>query len=150
MTEPHLHVERTLTRRRLVLTGGAAVAGLYVMGGLPAAAAAATTAPAYLRRSSYTAYKGIAFAAVGPTGAGITLRLLGVADLARAKQTPSLAGRDDAFALTFSGPAAKPLGSGIRNLRHPALGWVSLFITPAGRATTTEQRYEVVVDRAGT
>lgn len=146
MTEPHLQPEPKLTRRRLVLSGGAAVAGLYVIGAVPAVAAAAT-APAYLRRSSYTAYKGVAFSVVGPTGAIITLRLLAVSDLARAKQTPSLAGADDAFALTFSGPAAKQLGSGIRKLRHPALGWVSLFITPSGRATT-EQRYEVVVDRA--
>jgi hypothetical protein len=150
MTEPHIHVERTLTRRRLVLSGGAAVAGLYVMGGLPAVASAVTTAPAYLRRSSYTSYKGVSFSAIGPTGATVALRLLEVSDLVRAKQTRSLVGSDAAFALSFSGPAAKPLGSGIRQLRHPTLGWVSLFITPAGRATATEQRYDVVVDRAGT
>jgi hypothetical protein len=150
MTEPHSHIEPTLTRRRLVLSGGAAVAGLYVMGGLPAAASAATTAPAYLRRSSYTSYTGLSFSAVGPTGATVALRLLTVSDLARAKQTRTLVGSDAAFALSFSGPAAKSLGSGIRKVHHPTLGWVSLFITPAGRATTTEQRYDVVVDRAGT
>jgi len=150
MTEPHSHIEPTLTRRRLVLSGGAAVAGLYVMGGLPAAASASTTAPAYLRRSSYTSYTGLSFSAIGPTGATVALRLLTVSDLARAKQTRSLVGSDAAFALSFSGPAAKSLGSGIRKVHHPTLGWVSLFITPAGRATTTEQRYDVVVDRAGT
>ncbi len=90
MTEPHLHVESTPTRRRLVLSGGAAVAGLYVMGGRPAVAAAAT-APAYLGRSSYATHTGVAFTAVGPAGAGITLRLLAVSDLVRAKQTRSLA-----------------------------------------------------------
>jgi hypothetical protein len=90
---------------------------------------------------------GAAFSAVGPTGATVTLRLTTVADLARAKQTPSLAGRDDAFALTFSGPSGSLLGSGIRRLRHPSLGWISLFITPAG-GPSGGQLYEVVVDRA--
>lgn len=151
MTEPHIHGEATtLTRRRLVLSGGAAVAGLYVLGGLPVAASATTTAPAYLRRSSYTSYKGVSFSAVSPTAATVTLRLLAVSDLVRAQQMRALVGSDAAFALSFSGPPKQPLGSGIRKVRHPALGWVSLFITPAGPATSTEQRYDVVVDRAGT
>lgn len=148
MTEPHPRLEPTLTRRRLVLSGGAAVAGLYVMGGLPATAVAGSGPPG-LRRSSYTALVGAEFAAIGPTGAGVTLRLLAVGDLVRAAQSPSLVGRDDAFALTFSGPANQPLGSAISNLRHPTLGWISLFITAHG-AAVTEQRYEVVVDRART
>lgn len=69
-----------------------------------------------------------------------------MADLARARQTASLAGAEDAFALTFSGPPGS--GSGIASVRHPTLWWVSLFITPGGPATK-EQYYEVVVDRAG-
>ena len=146
MTEPHIDI--TLTRRRLVLSGGAAVAGLYVMGAVPAAAAAAS-GPAHLRRSSYARLTGTTFAAVGPTGAGVTLRLRAVSDLARARQTRSLAGRDDAFALTFSGSASGELGSAICRIRHPTLGWISLFITPSGRPAK-QQLYEVVVDRAGT
>ena len=81
------------------------------------------------------------------SGVSTTLRLAAVADLERAAQTRSLAGRDDAFALTFSGPSGTPLRSGIAKLRHPSLGWVSLFITPFGRATAG-QLYEVIVDRA--
>jgi hypothetical protein len=146
MTEPHRRPDPTLTRRRLVQSGVAAAATAYVLGDLPAAASAAG-ATAYLRRSSYTRHTGAAFQAVGPTGATVTLRLLAVADLARATQKRSLAGSEDAFALTFSGPANKPLGSAIRRLRHPALGWISLFLTPAG-PPAKEQRYEVVVDRA--
>lgn len=146
MTKPHPCLEPTLTRRRLMLSGGAAVAGLYVMGGLPATAVAAS-APPHLRRSSYEGLIGTELAAVGPTGAGVTLRLLAVTDLARAAQMRSLAGRDDAFALTFSGPSGSLLGSGIRELRHPSLGWVALFITPFG-TPIGGQRYEVVVDRA--
>jgi uncharacterized protein DUF6916 len=144
MTERHTTPEPTLTRRRFVQTGAAA-ASVCVLGSLPAAASATAT-PAYLRRSSYASRTGAAFSAVGPSGAAVTLRLLAVADLARATQKRSLAGSDDAFALTFAGPANKPLGSGIRKLRHPTLGWISLFITPAG-PPAKEQRYEVVVDR---
>lgn len=146
MREPHTTFEPTLTRRRLVLAGGTAAAGLYLTGALPAAAAVAS-APAYLRRSSYANQVGARFSAVSPTGATVALRLTAVADLARAKQTPSLAGRDDAFALTFSGPADTLLGSGIRKVRHPSLGWISLFISPVG-GPSGGQLYEVVVDRA--
>ena len=146
MTELHTDFQPTLTRRRLVLAGGTVVAGLYVSGALPAVAAAVST-PAYLRRSSYAGRVGASFSAVSASGTGATLRLTTVADLARARQTPSLAGRDDAFALTFSGPGGAPLGSGILRLRHPSLGWVSLFASAVGRPAR-EQLYEVVVDRA--
>jgi hypothetical protein len=146
MPELRTDFEPTLTRRRLVLAGGTAVAGLYVMGGLPAAAATRST-PAYLRRSSYARRVGATFSAVGATGTAATLRLTTVADLARAQQTRSLVGSDDAFALTFSGPAATPLGSGMLRLRHPSLGWVSLFATAVGPPVRA-QLYEVVVDRA--
>ena len=146
MTEPHATFEPTLTRRRLVLAGGTAAAGLYLAGALPASAAV-PSAPAYLRRSSYAYRVGARFSAVSPAGTTVTLRLTSVADLARAKQTPSLAGRDDAFALIFSGPSGSLLGSGIRRLRHPSLGWISLFITPVG-GPSHSQLYEVVVDRA--
>ena len=145
MKELRTDVHPTLTRRRFVLAGGAAVAGVCVIGVRPAAAA---SAPAYLRRSSYEHRVGASFRTAGATGAAVTLRLIAVADLVRARQTSSLAGRDDAFALTFSGPGGAALGSGVRRLRHPSLGWVSLFVSPVGRPSP-EQLYEVVVDRAG-
>ena len=144
MTEPHPRIEPSLTRRRLVQSGGAAVAGLCVLGGLPAEALA-SSGPPHLRRSLWATRTGRAFPAVGASGGTGKLHLIEVADLARAKTTPALAGREDAFALTFSGPPG--LGSGIASLRHPTLWWVSVFITPVGPATT-EQRYEAVVDRA--
>jgi hypothetical protein len=145
MTELDPCLPSTLTRRRLVLAGGTAAIGLYVLGAVPALAAA--TAPAYLRRASYADVVGATFGAVSPAGAPVALRLTSVADLARAQQTRSLAGRDDAFALTFSGPSGPVVDSGIQRLRHPSLGWISLFITPVGAAVGS-QLYEVVVDRA--
>lgn len=140
-----------LTRRRLVQAGGAAAASLY-LGTLPsrAAAAVAPAAPAYLRRSSYAMLKNSAFAVAGARGAKTTLRLTAVADLARARLESSLRDRDDAFALTFTGPSGAPLASATHELRHPRLGTFSVFMAPVGRPTRSAQRYEVVVDRSVT
>jgi hypothetical protein len=129
-----------LTRRRLVQAGGAATVALY-LGGLGEQAIAAQ-APDHLRRSAHAPLTGTTFAA----GAA-TLTLLEVADLERARRERGLAGRDDAFALTFAGPPDAVLASGIHELRHEALGSFSVFIAPVGRAGT-EQLYEVVVDRS--
>jgi hypothetical protein len=132
----------TLTRRRLVLAAGAGAAALY-LDALPAAARAAT-APAYLRRASYV--QGTRFKTPTATGTTVTLTLTSVADLVRARTEPALRGRDDAFTLMFSGPATPVLPAAVRRIRHPTLGWVSLFAAPVGRASGS-QAYEVVVDR---
>jgi hypothetical protein len=134
-----------LSRRRLVQAGGAATALVY-LGGLPGAAQAAG-APSFLSRAPYVPLVDTAFDAVSASGMTATLQLTAVADLARARSEPSFAGRDDAFALTFSGPREILLDAGIHELRHPALGAFSLFIAPVDDSPT-EQRYEVVVDRS--
>jgi hypothetical protein len=135
-----------LTRRRLVQAGGAATAAFY-LGGLTGTATAAGV-PSYLTRAAYSALADPRFAAATAAGAATTLRLTEVADLARAAQEPSFAGRDDAFALTLSGPADAGLDSGVHELRHPALGAFSVFISPVQASGGGEQRYEVVVDRS--
>ena len=104
--------------------------------------------PACLTRSAYTSLADPRFGAVTAGGLTTTLRLTEVADLARAGQEPSFAGRDDAFALLFSGPADVVLDSGIHELRHSALGAFSVFISPVQASGGGEQRYEVVVDRS--
>jgi hypothetical protein len=129
-----------LTRRRLVQAGGAGAAALY-LGGLAGTARAAGT-PAYLQRAGYTALSSTAF-----TAGGTTLKLTEVADLARARHEASFAGRDDAFALSFSGPRDAVLEGGIHELRHPDLGRFSVFIAPVENAADA-QHYEVVVDRS--
>ena len=88
-----------LTRRRLIQVGGSAAAVMYI-GRLPTLALADTTAPGFLRRSSYAGLVGSEFEAVG---SGATLTLTAVADLARAQSEPAFVGRDDAFALSFVG-----------------------------------------------
>ena len=138
--------EPGLTRRRLVQAGGAATAVLY-LGGLTGTASAAGV-PSFLTRAAYTSLADPQFGAV--TGSGLTtmLRLTEVADLARARVEPSFAGRDDAFALLFSGPADLVLDSGIHELRNSVLGAFSVFISPVQDQHGGEQRYEVVVDRS--
>ncbi|MCU1677347.1 MAG: hypothetical protein JWM93_2105 [Frankiales bacterium] len=145
MTEPQTDTDVGLTRRRLVQAGGAATAALY-LGGLTGTAAAGGV-PSYLSRSSYAALTDTPFTAVTATGATVTLRLTEVADLARARQEPSFVGRDDAFALAFSGPRDVVLQSGIHELYHPSFGAFSVFIAPVENAAA-EQHYEVVVDRS--
>jgi len=138
--------EPGLTRRRLVQAGGAATAVLY-LGGLTGTASAAGV-PSFLTRSAYTSLADPQFGAVTGSGLTTTLRLTDVADLARAGQEPAFAGRDDAFALLFSGPADLVLDSAIHELRHSALGAFSVFISPVSASGNGEQRYEVVVDRS--
>jgi hypothetical protein len=139
-------LESQITRRRLVQAGGAATAVLY-LGGLSGSAAAAGV-PSHLTRSAYAGLADAPFTATTAGGLTTTLRLSEVADLARARQEPSFAGRDDAFALLFGGPADVVLDSGIHELRTPALGAFAVFISPVQASGGGEQRYEVVVDRS--
>lgn len=151
MTPPDLDSASGMTRRRLVQVGGAAAATIYLAGLTSAAAVAATVAaPAYLRRASYAALRGTTFTASGAAGASVALRLDDVADLVRARTEKALAGRDDAFALTLSGPRATPLAAGSYAIGHASLGSFSLFLAPVGRPSATLQSYEVVVDRSTT
>ena len=113
-----------MTRRRLVLAGGAAG---------PRSTSAALSARARRRATRWPTGRRVparvrteAHARVlrgdGQRQDGVTLRLTAVTDLVRARTEPSLRGRDDAFALTFSGASARRSRSGIRRLHHPTLG----------------------------
>jgi hypothetical protein len=118
---------KRLTRRSLVQAG----AGLAVLGVRPALAEAAV--PGYLRRSTYLWARRQGYSArVG--GRRVALQLV------------SATGRENAFVLRFSGPAAMPLVSGIHTLRHPELGTFSLFLSPVG-APRRGARYEAIIDR---
>jgi hypothetical protein len=130
-----------LTRRRL-LQAGAAAGVAALLGGPAAARAAGGQVPAYLRRSPYLPLVGQRFD-VG----GHDLVLTAVDDLAGAAENAALQAADDAFALSFEGPAGV-FESGIQPFGHPAIGRNGLFVTPVGRAGGERQLYEVVVDRS--
>ena len=132
----------TLTRRSLLRTSALATAA--TLAGLRpwAAAGAEAAAASHLRRSSYARLLGQRFA-VGP----VELRLLTVADVAGAAVDASLAGSDDVFVLTFSGPLAPVVDARTPTLRHTRLGRFDLFLSPVDKPRK-DQRYEAVVDRS--
>jgi hypothetical protein len=135
-----------LTTRRSLLKAGAAAAAGALLGGrpwAPAAARAASEVPPELRRSSYAGLVGTSFAVVG---AGVALTLRSVDDVAGAGSNRDLAGSDDAFVLTFSGPQAGGPAQGVHALRHGALGNFELFLSPVG--SPADASYAVVVDRS--
>lgn len=142
-----MNFESGLTRRSL-LRAGAGAGAAAVIGVRPwaAASAAAGGAPGYLTRSGYAGLEGTTFTV--ETGADpIVLRLDSVADVAGAATRRALAGSEDSFALTFSGPLGSPLDSGIHTLRHPRLGSFELFASPVDEPEGS-RTYEVVVDRS--
>jgi hypothetical protein len=136
---------RGFTRRTLLRTSGAAalLSLVGVKAAKPARARAASTsdAPAYLRLAGYSGLQGQSFDA-----GSATLQLLQVSDLERVKYERALAGADDAFSLTFSGPTSHSLTQGVHTLRHPRLGSFDLFLVPVDQPDG-DQRYEAVVDR---
>ena len=131
----------TLTRRTL-LRNGAAAAAAAMLGARPWSPASAAASVNHLKRSTYTPLVGQSFAP-----ASVELSLVSVSDVAGAKHAKALAGSEDAFVLTFSGPASSPLESGIQRLRHPRIGEFEMFLSPVGQPGR-DRRYEAVVDRS--
>ena len=107
-----------------------------------AAAPAAAASGSHLSRSSYAGLTEPSFA-VGSAD----LQLQSISDVAGAALDASLAGSEDSFVLTFSGPLAEPLESGTHTLCHPELGTFELFISPIERPSADCQ-YEAVIDRS--
>jgi hypothetical protein len=130
-----------LTRRSFLRTGAAATAAM-MLGMRPWVAAPAAASGRHLVRSSYAELTERSFA-VG----SVELQLHSITDVAGAALDASLAGSDDAFVLTFSGPIAQPLESGTQTLCHPELGTFELFISPIERPSADCQ-YEAVIDRS--
>jgi hypothetical protein len=141
-----MNLDSGLTRRSLLRVGAGAGAAV-VIGVRPwGAAAAAATPPGHLTRSGYAGLEGTSFTV--ETGADpVVLRLESIADVAGAATRRALAGSEDSFALTFSGPLGSPLDSGIHALRHPQLGSFELFASPVDQPEGS-RKYEVVVDRS--
>jgi hypothetical protein len=130
----------TLTRRSLLRSGVLAAAATLAGGAWRTAPAAA--AAGHLRRSAYDGLVGQRFAA-----GGVELRLLSVTDLAGAAGDKSLAGSEDAFALTFSRALDAALEAGTHTVRHPRLGRFELFVAPVGQPGA-DRAYEAVIDRS--
>jgi hypothetical protein len=93
----------------------------------------------YLARSGYAGLSSTDFA-VGGVG---KFSLTAVSDLTGGSK---LAGSDDAFALSFSGPATADAAGGVRTFQNPELGSFDMFVVPDG--PTGSQAYTAIVNRS--
>jgi hypothetical protein len=132
-----------VTRRSLLASGGLAGAAIAVGFRPLAKAQAATSAdtPSYLLRSSYGSLSTRSFG-TSLRGQTSDLTLQAVEDLTAAATDKSLAGSEDAFALSFT--SSSPLAAEIHTFSHPDLGVFDLFVAPV----EDKGRYEVVVNRS--
>jgi hypothetical protein len=138
--------DHPLTRRRLLVVGGAAAATAM----LPEVAFAGgtnVTKDNWFERGTYTGKVGDAFRMA--TGGGtLTLRLRAVLDLeGKDARGRSLAGRNDAFVLSFTAPAGSPSFHDTRLFTHATLGQHPLFVV-GGSGAGGAFGYEVLVNRS--
>jgi hypothetical protein len=145
MFEDRVEQASALTRRRLLQSGGAAlaVAVIDMHSWVPAlAASGSSNAPAYLRRSSYIPLAGQSFTAISGDQSQ-ALKLVSISDVERA----GLAGADDAFVLELSGALGQTIEQAVHTFKHPTLGSFDVFVTPVDLPQSS-QSYAVVVDRS--
>jgi hypothetical protein len=121
------------------VAGAAALVGVQPWAPTPAAAAVADDTPAYLLRSSYLGLGSYDFEVDGT----IRMTLTGITDLPAAANVRDLVGSEDAFALTFAGPAG--LASGEHTFYHSELGTFGLFVSAEDASGTA---YGAIVNRS--
>jgi hypothetical protein len=136
----------SLTRRRLLTYGGAAAATM-MLPGVARAGSTPVTKNSWLERGTYNSRVGQRFGMSSPGGT-VALTLSAVLDLVgeTANGRP-LAGRNDAFALAFTGPAGATGFQETRQFTHPTLGQHPLFVI-AGRGVDGPLLYIVTVNRS--
>ena len=129
-----------VTRRELILAGGAAMSATALAGPFAPTAAAARSP---LRRSTYVALSDRRFR-IRRGGIAHTIALREVTDLPRAAALTKYRRSEDAFGLLFDGPPGSDQGT--YTFEHPAIGRFRMFVTPVGRPWKV-QTYEAIVDR---
>jgi hypothetical protein len=132
----HGTLDATISRRTLLLVGGAGAALLGVPGLVRLKRLAFPGGvPAYLKRETYEPLVGSSFTV---PGTGHSLKLLSVEGL---KHSPG------GFSLIFRArKGASPFGPVIDGLRHPRLGAIGLVLLPVERPVHG-QSYQAIVDR---
>src|SRR5687768_11030275 len=120
--------DTTITRRRLLVVGGAAAVTAMIPATAHAGSSAVTKASCF-ERGTYNSRVGQGF---GMSHAGVktTLTLKAVLDLqGKARNGRPLAGRNDAFLLIFEGPPGSAQFQDTRLFTHPDLGQHALFVS---------------------
>jgi hypothetical protein len=92
-----------------------------------------------LRRDTFDPQVGTRFGATSASTAPVELELVEVSDIGDGNHGLN-------FRLLFRGPRETPLGQGMVELEHPAIGAVAMFMVPVG-ADAAGAQYEVVFNR---
>lgn len=138
-----VRMERGLTRRQVLATGGTAALAVLLSG--PSAHGSTLLLPSGLKRSTHLGLADRRFGVRRTATAPLSpFTLLAVEDLPRAATLEKYRGAESAFGLTFEGPAGWPQGT--YRFANPGMRSQPFFATPLTVAGA-RQRYEVIVDR---
>lgn len=139
--------DMVITRRKLLKVGGAAGA-VFMVPGVAHAGSTPTTKNSWLERGTFNSRVGQRFGMATAAGGSVTLTLDAVLDLVgENRRGQALAGRNDAFALSFKGPAGVAAFQQTRLFTHVSLGQHPLFVV-AGTGTEGGLVCLVVVNRS--
>ena len=134
--------------RRRLLVGGAALAGLALVGrtvpliSQRVSSGAASTGA--LSAASFAPHVGTLFGVRAREVGAISLRLIEVAPIQGHPSEPTLLS-GSAYALILEGPAESPLPAADYHLRHAVLDLPPLHVSPVG-LTSRVQDYQIIVD----
>lgn len=134
-----------LTRRRLLVLGGTAVATAAVYAGGLDRLVSAAPAGSPLLRSRFIPHVGERFRLAARGGRSVYARLDEIHDLSRTRGL-SAPSSEDGFVLLFHGPRAPRLDQGVLRVRHRQLGTFDLLVSPAGTGRRG-QDYAAVINR---
>jgi hypothetical protein len=138
----YTHGDASLSRRAF-LGGAASVAAFAVLplGSAHATAALLAGPGSALKRSTYLPLLNSTFQLADGRGGSTAVVLSGIADLRSAK----VAGDDNGFSLTFTGPPSRPLPQGIYQVSNPRTRTADLLVVPVNRGVVHRQ-YEAIVN----
>jgi hypothetical protein len=142
MTAPSPAGASDLTRRQALQAGGTAAAAAIVLlhpwtSAVARAADGSERVPNHLLRSAWRDLTDRQLRA-----GNLTFRLESVGDLPAAQNVASLVDSEDAFLLTFSGPASVGTPGTPLRIKHAELGTFDMAVVPGG-----DGRYHAVVNR---
>ena len=134
--------------RRRLLVGGAALAGLALVGRaaplFSGAASSGAGSTGALSAASFTPHIGTLFGVRGAGVGAISLRLVEVAATQGHRSEPRLLS-GSAYTLIFEGPVESPLPAADYHLRHAVLDLPTLHVSPIG-LTSRVRDYQIIVD----
>lgn len=134
--------------RRRLLFGGAALAGLALVGRsvplISEAVSGGAGSTGTLTAASFAPHVGTLFGVSAASVGAVSLRLMESTVIENHPSDPKLLG-GSAYTLIFEGPTEAPLPTGSYRLRHPELDLPSFHLSPIGRGVRV-QDYQIIVD----